>query len=157
MTTAPDSVLVKGPKSIIDTLVRVKTMLIEDVNIKENKTYKTRLITPEQCKLSENRVSVRLTTSQFTENTVKIPIRIINKPDSINLTIFPNSVNVTYLVSFDNFTRIKPDDFQAAIDYLDIKKQSTPQELRVNLLFVPEETQLVRYWPEKARFIISEK
>ncbi len=157
MVTSPDSVLVKGPKSIIDTLTRVRTTVIKDENIKESKTYETQLVKPEQCKLSANKASVRLSTSQFTENTVKIPIRIINKPDSVNLTIFPNSVNVTYLVSFDNFTRIKPEDFQAAIDYMDIKKQSTPQELRVNLLFVPEETQLVRYWPEKARFIISEK
>lgn len=157
LKTKPDSVLVRGPRTVIDTLKYVHTALISDNNIKESKTYETKLITPKLCNISTKKANVMVTTEQFTENTFEIPIQIINKPDTVKLTIFPNTINVTFLVSFDNYEKIKPTDFKAAIDYQDIKKQSTIQELNINLLFVPIETQLIRYWPQQARFIINKK
>lgn len=157
LKTKPDSVLVKGPKSIIDTLKQVYTAIIKDNNIKENKVYQTNLTAPSQCNISVTKATVMLNTEQFTENTIEIPIQIINQPDSTKLTIFPNTVNVTFVVSFDNYEKITSNDFKAAIDYQDIKQQSTPQELKINLLFVPIETKLVRYWPQEARFIVNTK
>jgi len=157
LKSKPDSVLVKGPKSVIDTLRYVYTSLIKDDNIKENKTYQTELVAPNQCNLGTKNTTVLLNVEQFTENTLEIPIQIINQPDTVKLTIFPNTVNVTFLVSFDDYEKIRATDFKAAIDYKDIKPQSTPQELKINLLFIPTETKLVRYWPQEARFIVNTK
>ncbi len=157
LLTTPDSVLVNGPKSILDTIKHIKTELIEDENIRKNKSYRANLVAPRQCNLNRQKAKIDLRSEQFTENTIQVPINITNKPDSINLTIFPNKINITYLVSFEDYEIIKATDFQAAINYKEIEKQNEPQELNINLLFVPEEAQILRYWPQKARFIINEK
>ncbi|HKK59841.1 MAG TPA: hypothetical protein VJ937_10200 [Salinivirga sp.] len=157
LLTTPDSVIVNGPKTKLDTLDYIKTELIIDEQIKKNKSYTADLIAPEQCNLMRKKVRIDLRTEQFTENTIQVPISITNKPDSINLTIFPNKINITYLVSFEDYEIIDASDFQAAINYKEIEKQNEPQELNINLLFVPEEAKILRYWPQKARFIINEK
>lgn len=157
LLTIPDSVKVNGPKSILDTIRFIKTEEVTDEDIRENKTYVANLLAPEQCNLSRRQVKVNMRTEQFTENTIEVPINITNKPDTVNLTIFPNKINITYLVSFDDYEIIDANDFQAAINYKDIEQQNEPQELKINLLFVPEEAKILRYWPQKARFIINEK
>ncbi len=154
--TKPDSVIVLGPKSVLDTLKNIKTKTIEADNIQTDQTYKARLITPEQCNLTQKKVTVRIKTEQFTENTVQVPIKITNKPDSVALKIFPNQIKVTYLVSFEDYSAIKPSDFKAAIDFKEINNQNSPQELQVNLLYVPEGARVLKFWPHKARFIINE-
>lgn len=153
----PDSALIYGPKTLVDTLKYIYTETFIDEKVSENKEYEVNLICPDQCKITPKKAKVILLTEQFTENTLKLPIRIINKPDSITLTIFPQDITVKYLVSFDNYKNITADNFQAAIDYNHIKKQNTPQELDINLLYVPSQVKVLKYWPESARFIITEK
>jgi hypothetical protein len=154
---SPDSVVVKGPKSVLDTIEYISTEKIIDNDINANQTYKAKLQTPEQCNLSDNQAKVKISVEQFTENTIEVPINIINKPDTVSLTIFPDKIKITYLVSFQNFQIVKPSDFHPAIDYRDISALNAPQELNVTLLYIPEEAQVTRYWPQKARFIIKEK
>ncbi len=154
--TKPDSVIVLGPKSVLDTLKSIKTEPIEAEDIQSDLTYKTKLSAPKQCNITQKKATVSIKTEQFTENTVKVPIKITNKPDSVALTIFPNQIKVTYLVSFEDYNVIQPNDFKAAIDFNEINNQNTPQELQVNLLYVPEGAKILKFWPQKARFIINE-
>jgi hypothetical protein len=155
--TKPDSVIVKGPESVLDTITTIYTDPILGDDIHSNQSFKVKLKSPDQCNLSARQVNVNIAVEQYTENTIEVPIRIINKPDSVSLSIFPDKIRITYLVSFQNFQIVKASDFQPAIDYRQISAQNDPQELNVNLLYVPEEVQVTRYWPQKSRFIIKEK
>jgi YbbR domain-containing protein len=154
---SPDSVIVKGPKSVLDTMNEIYTEIITDQDINSNQTYKVKLKSPDRCNLSIKEAKVKVNVEQFTENTIEVPINIINKPDTLSLSIFPDKIKITYLVSFQNFQIVKPSDFHPAIDYREISSQNDPQELKVTLLYIPEEVQVTRYWPQKARFIIKEK
>jgi len=125
--TMPDSVVVKGPKSVLDTLTDIYTESIIGENINKNQAYTVKLKSPDQCNLSAKEVRVKVAVEQFTENTIEVPINIINKPDTVSLSVFPDKIKITYLVSFQNFQIVKPSDFHPAIDYREISSQNDPQ------------------------------
>lgn len=122
----PDTVLVRGPKSSLDTLTRIPTQSVNLNSIKQSKSDSIELLNlGNQIEIIPPRVQYRLLVDKFTEGTITVPIQLINVPPNVTAKIFPKRVELIFNVNFKNYERIKASDFRVVCDFDQIDSTST--------------------------------
>ena len=81
----PDSIKVSGPESIIDTLQSLQTVKLQVNNIKADVSGKVDVDTSNLGMLSfyTTKVNYSQEVEKFTEGSVKVPVTVLNLPDSV--------------------------------------------------------------------------
>ncbi len=151
----PDSVWVKGPKQIIDTLHYIYTEPIALDGVRATTTRKVAVLASENLEIDVKRVAVTLPVSQFTEFTEKIGIGVINLPDSLAIVTFPGKVSINCMVPLHEYRNILPSGFSFVVDYNDVIEGNSL--LKVANLKQPNYVQMLKYQPEFVDYIISRK
>ena len=130
----PDTVLVSGPKSIIDTLKLWKTKPIKLRNISNNFIQDIHLESPEahNIQLVPSKVTFELTTEEITGKRLKKPVKIINKPSNQRVLIYPRNVEISFQVSVNDYDEIDTTYFEVIADFNDYDTTKTAIPLRVN-------------------------
>lgn len=150
----PDSILVKGPNNILDTLSAVynKQQTFDGLS----KPLKRNVGLAEIKKLSydKKRVVINLPVSKFTEAQFDVIIDSKNVPDSLDIKTFPRMAKVKCLVALDDYDKLKANDFKIDVDYSEIEKL-LGDKLSLNLRFAPNNVKSVTYSPESVEFIID--
>ncbi|TWO31489.1 YbbR-like domain-containing protein [Seonamhaeicola sediminis] len=152
----PDSVLVIGPHVLVSEIDLLET---EDVILNDIRTdlnVETKLKLPKSStdlKFSDANITLKANVEKFTEGTLKVPVRIINVPNGINLKYFPKEVNVSYYVSLKNFKSIKLNDFKVVCDYSKIIENQS--FLVPELLQFPKTVKNAKINQQQIEFIIS--
>ncbi|TNF25307.1 MAG: YbbR-like domain-containing protein [Bacteroidetes bacterium] len=151
----PDSVLIVGPKDMIDsvTFVRTENQTFED--LAESLTADVPLLKfPAGSKVSADRVSVQLEVNvvEYTEGTVTVPVRVIDQEDA-SLQLFPQEVELRYLVPLPDFDKISASQF-------DVSATLTDEAIRNSRLEVvieehPSNVKQIRAFPPQVEFIIQ--
>lgn len=114
----PDSVMISGSKKYLDQINHIQTERLDLKNINDTIQGKIRLKRPNQnIDLSKNEVTYNLPVEKYSEKAIMVKIDILNKPDSLNLNIFPNQAKVSFLVSLKTFDKISDLDFKVIVDY----------------------------------------
>jgi len=152
----PDSVVITGPKIILDTL---KTIYSQPINIKKvNKTTKRNVSLKEVNEITTKpkRVVVNINVEQYTEAEITVPVKIINVPDSINLVSFTDSVNVKGIVGLSSYDLLSADDFQVVLDYKSINPNLS-REGKISLIKYPSFFDFTNLTPEKVEFLIEKQ
>ena len=152
----PDSVMVSGPESVLDTLDQVKTEHMEfseltgsvQALLKVKKAHKKVSYSSEQIRIS-------IPVEQYTEGTLKKNISVINCPDSLVVRLFPSMVRITYLVGLSNYEEVIPQLFKVYVDYKDIKEEQ--EKLRVVLDKAPDYLKSYSYMPRRVDYIIERR
>ena len=119
-------------------------MKLEDV--KSDFSEKVKIILPENLsniKVNSNFTTVGGKVEKFTEGTFKITFKVMNLPESVELTTLNKSVEVVFVVGLSNFDKIDKDFFEVVCDY------NISKENNLNYL-IPKVT-------TKSRFIKSFK
>lgn len=152
----PDSVLVSGPFSIIDTIKFIETTTKTLSNLSSNQVLSLEFMKKyNDCKLtiSPSAAKVFIPVEKFTEATVELPINIGNNSNNYNVRTFPEKVKVTYLVSLNNFKNVKPDMFTAVAD---ISKSYSvkSKKLKVDVVKFPSYVKIRKIDPEKIEYIL---
>ncbi len=114
----PDSILVSGAKSALDEISEIKTdkVKLKQVNKNVNKTVD--LLSPsEQIALERKQVDLSLEVEKFSENSIFVDLQIKNKPDSLELNIFPEKAKLFFLVSLQDYDKVSKMDFRVVCDY----------------------------------------
>lgn len=129
---SPDSVLILGPKSILDTLstIDLPNLAFDDVN----KTIIRNISLPdiEHIRYQKKRTLVTVPIEEYTEEQISVPVRVINSPDSINILTFPAKININYLVTLENNKKIDISQFDITADYLELDPNKLKVELKMN-------------------------
>ena len=153
---SPARVKVVGPRNLIDRINEVATESAH-VEVKEGQTTGScQLVNPfsgEQVALVPEQVDFVLQSERFTESTLVIPI--LPADDKEMIKTFPSQVEVTFLVSLDNFKRVDPGLFLAAID-LPANNEST-SKAAVKLLKVPAFVEVTKIDPPEVDFLMLQK
>ncbi len=151
----PDSVRVKGPKSILDTLSYVYTSPKRFKKLNQTIKRNIDLVADPQLELNPKRISVTIPVSVYSEYNGKSPISILNLPDSVNVVTFPGNIQVSCQVAVPNYGNIDPASFLFTVDYL----QSLTGEptLKVNLIHAPGFIQNLKFTPNEVEYIIERK
>jgi YbbR domain-containing protein len=151
----PDSMLVVGPASIVDTLKSWKT---EALTLREvNKDYKGDIALQkpklESLQLSFERVNYWIKVVEFTEKRISVPISILHLPKNMNIFPYPQKVNVKFQVSIDEFDEINESHFTVVSDFSKIDV-TQGEKLKVELLDTPPDIKNLTFSPQEIEYLI---
>jgi len=151
----PDSIMLSGPATILDTLSEIKTNSLKINNISNDVKGKVKLNTSnlEEVSLYQNEVSYSLRTEKFTEGKVEIPIRLLNVPEGTNVVIFPKEVVIFYQVSLNDFEKIDSSSFEVAVDFKNA--HNSDGFLIAEITQKPEQVNNIRLNEKKIQFVIK--
>ncbi len=149
----PDSVLVSGPASVIDTMQFVPTRKLARRGVSERIVQDIRLEDINMLEYSQNSVTVTIPVEQFTEASIRVPVELVNLPDTLSMKTFPPEVTVSYLVALTDYERVNPQSFRITVDYKSLPAGTG--RLPVNLMIQPDFVRAVRFSPESVDFIIE--
>lgn len=149
----PDSVIVSGASSLLDTLQAVYTKPNEISDVDEDVEKELKLLPIEQLSLNPEEVTLKASVVEFTEATVKLDIVARNVPDSLRLITFRDQAMVRCRVSLENYPKIISALFQVEVDFNDISEH--PQRLPLYVKKAPDYTRSIRVEPDAVEFLIE--
>ncbi len=149
----PSEVKITGPSSVIDTINELSTRFEKFEELDAAVEKHVDILKPKNTTISPDKVNLKIEVEKFTEKELKIPIIIRNRPDSVNVKLFPSEVKVTCLVGLSEFEDVAVSDFSAVVDYADVDKntQNLPVKIERKSSFI----QLVRVSPEAVEYLIE--
>ncbi|MFH2094479.1 MAG: YbbR-like domain-containing protein [Bacteroidota bacterium] len=156
ITINPDSIIITGPAAILDTIDAALTNEHIFTGLNSDITRNIGLEDIDNVNFSEKRVIIDIPVDKYTEARADVLISIINLPDSIDISLFPHKVSVTYNVSLDQYKQIDQDDFLFVADYLEIEK-SLGNKIKVRLEKYPDCLMRVEFYPKSVEYIIRKK
>lgn len=155
----PNVVLVKGPKSEIDTLNTIYTSKIELGDVSSDFSKDVLLVFPKNLSnsiFSINRANVSGKVVKFSERVFDIQIQVLNFPKGYQVNTFPNSVSVLCKATIEQLKSITAEDFEVIADYKQLNGSNN------NILFLeitqkPENVHGVRLLENKVNFVLEQK
>lgn len=156
ITSKPDSVLISGANTILDTIKYIETEPLSFSKLNKATYYTTSLREINEITIEKNnKVEIYIPVAEFTEARLQIPVEIENLPDSLILKTFPNRITTNFLVSLKDYDKIKVKDFKAIVDFNDIKGRFSQNKLRVRLKKSSGKVRALNFYPRKVEFIIE--
>ncbi len=152
----PDSIQVIGPKTVVSEIINIETDTLVLTDVRTDILGNIKLKPPKEnsgITFSNYEVNLKATVEKFTEGTLKVPISVINVPNSIKLNYFPKEINVSFYVSLSNFNSIESKDFKVECDY---NKVNTNSFLIPELIAFPKDVKNAKISQKRIEFIISE-
>lgn len=153
--TEPDSIVVAGPSTIIDTLKKVCSSVITFEDLDRSAKRNTSLEKIDNIRFSKKRVVVKIPVDRYTEATKDVEISALNLPDSLNIRFFPSYIKVNYRVGLTNFDKVSEKDFKASVDCKSVG--SNVNNLKVKLDSFPDYIKDIKISPSLVEFIIEKK
>ncbi len=148
----PDSVRVSGPEYLVDTLESIFTSGQDQILIDADKEIQIRLKDIKHLSTETDEVTVRFRVEKFTEKTLKVPLDVLNLPDSLTLRLFPSNVEVSCQVGLSNFEKLQPGMFKASVDFGHIDQGQS--RLNVSLDSYPEFVKSTKFSPRTVEYLI---
>ncbi|MBN1598249.1 MAG: hypothetical protein JW894_08140 [Bacteroidales bacterium] len=150
----PDSVIVTGPFSIIDTLTGIPTEPLLLSNLSDTIFKKTRLVKLNKLDYNLQKVKAVVPVDEFTEMEFDIPLSHKDVPDSFILKTFPNIVRITHLVTLSNMEKVSAEEFHPFVVF-PTEDFSVSSRLRVQFDSVPDFIHAVNISPRSVEFLIK--
>lgn len=152
----PDSVIISGPQAVIDTIKWVLTKYHEYNQVKENIIRHIDIESIRKVGISDKKVEITVPVEQFTEEVIDIPVRILNKPDTADVKLFPTMVNIHFNIALSDYNRIQEIPLEAVVDMKDLDVRKV-ERLTVELVNLPAFIKNVRYNPKQLEYIVEKK
>ncbi len=150
----PDSVTVNGPANIIDKLENVPTEMWTVKDLSRTKSETLKLADIENCQLNLSSTKVTLEVEQFTESRRSVAITPQQVPDTINMRLFPSSLNISYEVGLSKYEQVSDNDFIFAVDY---PQDTDAAYLEVRVVKAPSFIKKLQFSPQKVEFLLEKK
>lgn len=151
----PESILVRGPQEILDTLRYINTKPVEMKDLSHTVEQDVNLVLLPDLQSEISEVTVQIAVEQYTEVKFEIPILIINQPDSLLIKTFPAKVKVSCRVGLSQYNKLNNSSFRAVVDYS--HRSEVLSKLRVILDRIPETVLSVDHFPKEVEYIIERK
>lgn len=134
----PDSVLLTGPTTLLDSIFSWPTKMFQLDDIKSSSTFEVDLQIPRlELKLYNDRTTVSLEVEQFTEKTLYIPVQVLHTPEGDSLKIFPDKIQLTCQVGLSRYNEVAYQDFTIEADLKDVPLQEGKNTVTVRLTRQP--------------------
>lgn len=153
--TNPDSVLVQGPRNILDTLKAVWTKPYSFEDLSHNLLRKVKLNLLPELSSTTKQVLLNIPVEQYTEAAFEIPIHVLNSPDSLLIKTFPGKVKVSCRLGLSEYNKLTANNFMAVVDYRNMS--STRSKLSVELNRFPKKVLAVDFFPKEVEYVIERK
>ena len=152
----PASLIVYGPKRMLDTIKSIKTELIEIPALNDTTVMRCKLKPIKSIRYTVKDTKLTISAEAFTEKKSQITISTINCPDNLLIRSFPAVVNVTYNVGLSHFKTPRSNEVSVQLDYNDIKSSKLVKQ---KLKIINHTTYIsnIRISPEEVEFILEPK
>jgi YbbR domain-containing protein len=156
MTLSLDSVIVSGPRSIVENLTEWQTEILVLKDIQASGIYKVPLLKPSNSQLSLNvpEIETELKVEEFTEKDVFVSVLVKNAPDS--LKIFPENIKMSFTVGLSNYNKIKSSEFTVEVDLKDIPLNIEKNTIPVLITRQPTYIKNLIFNPKSVEFFFVE-
>jgi YbbR domain-containing protein len=153
ITNTPDSVLVNGPQSVLDTLQFVYTEK-QQFNMADKSILAAMKINPvKELYFEPQMVDVNIPVEEFTEAQQLVSVVLAEKPANLKIKLFPARVKVSFQVGLSHFAEIHPEDFKLTVMYSDIQKGKP--RLKISANSTPEYLYDLKITPEELEYLIE--
>ncbi len=132
VTTIPDSILVSGPKSILDTLSFINTTYQHYKNVDHTIRQNIPLEKYRNLAFKTDRVLLEIPVEEYTEKQLAVPVTIKDLPQGVQVNLFPDKVNVSFMIALSRFRDVDAGDFRISADYGEIKKKEELLHLKID-------------------------
>ncbi len=150
---SPDSIIVYGPKSILDSLSSIKSEFLIANDVYKNLRKKLNLKSLPNIKFSKSKVTVDLNVSRYTEKEFVVNVEVINLPPGIRVKLFPPEVKVRTTLPFSILRSINASDFILVVDYEDILAKEN-KLLKLKIKSKPPLVKKISLDPKKVNYLI---
>ncbi|MGE0561145.1 MAG: hypothetical protein AB7O47_04970 [Flavobacteriales bacterium] len=155
----PNIVEVVGPKNTLDTINIIPTDFFELTNIegslKKRVKLNTDILSRYHLQIKTTDVEISIITDKFTEYKLNLPIGITNKPDSMEVVVVPQTIEVNFMTPLSKLSQINPDKFDVIVDCEELS--STYNKLKVHLIKHPLFLKSVTIKPANVEYILKRK
>ncbi len=151
--TTPDSVIVNGPQSTIDTLRFVSTETKRFNAVGQPVQTQARIKPIKDLYFEPEAVDISIPVEEYTESQQSVPVSLINQPANVKIKLFPPKVKVSFQVGLSRFAEMNPEDFKLTVNYSDIKERR--QRLRITAESVPPYLYALKITPEEVEYLIE--
>ena len=117
ITVFPDSIKVYGAKKSIDTIHAVYSKPLEKKKLRNPFSDKVELIPIRNVVFSNESVEISGEVEKFTEQTISIPIKLLNVPNGQVVDLMTEKVSLTFLIGMSKVQSYYPSDFEAIVDF----------------------------------------
>ncbi len=149
----PAEVKITGPSAVIDTIQQLHTEAESFSELDETVEKYLDVIHPTKTSVSPDKVVITIEVEKYTEKVLRIPVLIRNKPDDVNIKLFPSEVKVSCQVGMSEFEDLTANDFSAYVDYDDVNTNSTT--LHVSIERKSSYIQVVSTTPDAVEYLIE--
>ena len=150
----PDSVVISGPKTIIDTIAALHSQEIRLDKLTSTAEQSAVLSPIQQVAFSVRKVEVRIPVEKFTEATFSCPIDIKNLPPNIRLILLPRTVNIKCNIPLSHYSTLGSGCFEAYVDFNSIDN-SLGNTIRVHTIPKKEFISNFDFEPKFVEFFIE--
>jgi hypothetical protein len=154
-TLTPDSVLITGPASILDSLDFWATTPLVLTDLKSSSTLDWPLVSPgPELLLDRSEVAINLELEQFTEKTLYIPVTITHAPEGDSLKVFPDKIQLTCQVGLSRYSEVLYQNFAIEADLQNVPLQEGKNTVPVRLVRFPLFVKGVKLERQSVEFFI---
>lgn len=151
----PDSVEISGPESILNNLVFINTELISIDNVSDDLKMILNIEPIDSfIKIKPSKVLFHESVKRFTEQDFELQISVINVPDSIDIKLFPEKVQITASFPIDFINKVDDKDFELTFDY-SLTENGKFESIPINLTKTPKSYRNVRWDPKTISYLIK--
>ncbi|MDR1417199.1 MAG: hypothetical protein LBJ57_07270 [Prevotellaceae bacterium] len=127
-----DSVIVSGPREIVDDVAEVYTKPMKKEKVIANLSGKVLLEAPPQTFLSRDNVSYSIDVQRVTQITKELPIHLVGIPDSLYVELIPANAKIFISIAMEEYHKLKQEEFFLTAYYSELH-QSISGQVRVTL------------------------
>ena len=152
----PDSVLLQGPKTWLDSVEEVvtETLLLENLSENISQPLDLKIIDDIKINYSISQVNLKIKVDKFTETNMVLGFEIINLPKDFVITTIPKEVTVKYQVSLSNFNKVNASMFIVECDYA-VSTRDSLNYLIPKIVKKPHFVNSVTIYPNRIEYLIK--
>jgi len=152
LTSTPDSVLVRGPKSQLDSIKAIETQRIKVSDLFEDYNQKIDLKIIPGVRSDFQSVQLKMAVSRYTEKEYSIPLEVIHLPPGVRVKLFPPSVKLRATIPLNELKSIQGTDFVLAVDYVSLIDNK--KSLEVRMIRKPLSVKQLNWEPKQVNYLI---
>lgn len=152
----PQEVDVIGALSILDTLSFLRTEVLDVGLLNKTRTFRVPLQRVgffSSDDIGVDSVEVQIPVDQLTEKTFLVRPSLRNVPDSLEMLVFPNSIEVKVQLGISHYDEVNAEHFSIYVDYQDLRDDY--MVLPVHLEQWTTRAHQVRVEPEQVEIVLT--
>ena len=153
LLSIPDSIIISGPKILLDSIHNIETQFFSYDDIFEPFSYIIKLKKIPKIQMPIDEVKINLSVSRYSEKEFILPIEILNLPKDKRVKLFPPKVKVKVTLPVSIISTVKDSDFSLVVDYNEIIYDKT-RELQLSINKQPPAIKQIILEPKKVNFLI---